>query len=709
MYTRFCSFVILLLAVAAALSVLPGCSYINAKRIEREVEAVRQAASGELQMKRALVVSEASLQRLDRVDVAVVLPKQQIVELAPLVRGAVEAAPAIKSAEIVVKGVRLDVRRQEMDAAIEIQKKVGPALVHATVEAGGVVGGLQSGVVLNVLCRGIRLDKIELVDAGVDVSAVAALVNKALDEALGIVNVALDVELNRNPKRAVVAWLDQPGLIDVNTTDSNNGTTIFRPKQIKTALNARSTAVLIDDKGIVLLVKAEFVAPTSIPDRLAEVPLVGDLVEIDKKGAEARIGAYQAAVEQKLSSAFGADFARGDKAGLAVTREAVARAVNHALSQGPFEASVLLKTRRKESVDLTVEIKKRSCQDLINGCKFKDVCGDRSICQTTTVVQVADAACRAACRPLPNVGLPGVRNPRRDCEDACRTVAQTIVTPIHSAHCDAFIAWDNATGKVGCNAASNFNKATCDAQQNLDKSVCDIEQEFGRVYEHNPFATVESDTEPDVSLSVGVNGAALSSDLSQLRAKTTLSGRGTVKVGLNYVRRAPTDILIPGVGLGICTTNWKENASLGVSVQSADYDVPFRGSIEAVSDGTIDLRYELQDEQTIYINFSPSPMSAFFGNKPHLTLNCPVFVVETFGVGVGEALFTPEDARKAMPLFTGENYPYKLKNTAFAMRVPKVKLCKSPDPAQCSANMLVLTPRMTGTAILFTEEAVAVK
>src|SRR5262245_22191979 len=55
---------------------LAGC--FDDWQIKREIVALRQAADGELQKKRALLISEESLKQLDRIDVAVSLPGSEL-------------------------------------------------------------------------------------------------------------------------------------------------------------------------------------------------------------------------------------------------------------------------------------------------------------------------------------------------------------------------------------------------------------------------------------------------------------------------------------------------------------------------------------------------------------------------------------------------------------------------------------------------------
>jgi hypothetical protein len=235
-------------------------------------------------------------------------------------------------------------------------------------------------------------------------------------------------------------------------------------------------------------------------------------------------------------------------------------------------------------------------------------------------------------------------------------------------------------------------------------SVCDVQQELRRFYERNPFATVESEAKPDVAVSVRLQQALVSSDLANLQLKADVSGIGKVDASLKYVRRVPSDALIFGsVGFGVCTTNWAEHAVIDISANSAQYNLLFSSQVEPDEEnGNLNLRYELQNDQTLNLNLSPSPILAFFGNKPYLAINCPSAVIGTFIMGTGEAIFTREDARKVMPLFTGENYPFKVSKASFNLQVSKLVMCRSLDKAKCEVDTLKLAPHSVGNAIIFT-------
>jgi hypothetical protein len=367
------------------------------------------------------------------------------------------------------------------------------------------------------------------------------------------------------------------------------------------------------------------------------------------------------------------------------------------------QATVLLDKPAKGSTDLTLSLSERNCNELVEGCRFKDVCKDRSICHQTDVRNVLDKFCKAHCALLPSFRL-FKKNPRGECEKQCPTVTETSVILLHNPHCDAFIAWDNQNGGRACTTADNFDKAICDAGHTLSKGVCDVQQEVRRFYENNPIAVLTTEVRPNVLINGTINRASVSADLKQLHVNATMTASGPLDVGLKYERKTATDLAFgPGFGWGLCTTNWAETTHVDVSIKSSSYDVKFAGTFEDdPSNESVLLKYSLAEPLIIKIDFSPSPMDAVFGKNPHLILNCPTAVIGTTLLGTAEAVLTKEDARKALPVLTGHNYPLELdEDTGFPIEIEKLIVCRTLSPDECDKNNFALVPTTSSHGLIF--------
>ncbi len=103
----------------------------------------------------------------------------------------------------------------------------------------------------------------------------------------------------------------------------------------------------------------------------------------------------------------------------------------------------------------------------------------------------------------------------------------------------------------------------------------------------------------------------------------------------------------------------------------------------------------------MHVDFSPPPLKAFFGDKPYLALNCPTVVVGSFVMSAAEGLFTPENARQVLPLWTGKDYPYHVKDVSFTIEIPEMPVCRTLDKARCEADQVFLQPHLSEKVLTF--------
>jgi hypothetical protein len=672
-------------------------------RIEHEVKAAWQARHGEIQQNRALLVSETALKALDRIDIAISVAPEELTKFSGMLIEALGSSEILKSQQVVFSEPQIALSDQQLQLAIKFKKTFSRGTVEGSVLAAGDIGAVDAGLFVNLIARDVVLDHVSIAKGGWANKLAVSAIDEFLQSILGITNVILDKEINRNPDKALVVWLDQKTLINQKLEDQNTATLKFAPKTIETAMIVEASAVLLKTDRLTVAAKVSFDDPSHVPDRKAQLssklPLVRELVDIPKAESSRRLHQYQDELSRRLQETFADVFPiANDKSAIAVfTMEAASRAINHALSQTPIHGTGTLDEPSRESTDLTVKIEPRNCMDLINGCEFKQDC-DANRCEEK-VQKVVQGTCQVSC--CLTAGLLGCLIPGL-CNRACNAMT-TVVQPVVGVHCDAFRAASALTGGALCNIASNLDKATCDVEKNVGKAACDGGQEIGRFYEHNPFAALESTVKPHITIDATIESATVSSDFAHLDVKATLAGRGGVDVGLKYIRKFPSDILLPGtMGFGVCLTNWNEESHVDITAKSTEYSLGFDGALaEDVEAHELVFTYKLNKEQIIWLDFSPPPMVAVFGSHPQLTLNCPSAVAGAFAVGVGEAIFTQADARQVMPLFSGKDYPFHVKDAELPVRIPQLPVCRSLDTNKCAENKINLIPKIRKASIMY--------
>jgi hypothetical protein len=684
-----------LLAFCALGLAVSGCTWWDEWQASRELRAAIQAANGEIQQKRALFVSLDALQRLDRVDVVANVPKEELDRLRPLMLDALRQQNALSDNGLSVEDLQLDLGPQEILFELDLQKTVGPATVTVAVQGAGAVGAAEAGLVLNLRARGLALKKLKLERGGNFTPEMRAQGVELLGSLLGIANAVLDAQVNRDPKKAAFLRLDQRKLLRIDLKNAGSGALSFTEKTIETGMHLESTAALVERDRLVIAAKAQFLTPAQIPTTEPPVPPLQDLLEIPREDAPVRIRDYQARVHALVDPLLQEAGAPPQQAGLLVTREAASRALGNAFSQLPIEAHLALSEQQHSEADLTFTIKEKRCTDLLDGCRFKDTCqGDR--CERK-VSRTVNQACKVGC--CLSTGLLGCII-KGVCNSVCHIVEQ-VVEPIQGATCDAFRTSSKLTGGLLCNIASNLDKATCDVAANLGKAACDIQQEVGRFYRHNPIAKLDATVGAQGQANVKLLEASATPDLGVLQARLSAGGDVNVAANLKYRRKVPTDaVLIPYSG-GLCLFNWSETAKFKAMLSSKEYGLQMRLLGAERDRDALRLDYMMTNEVLLKVDFSPSPAVALFGGKPHLILNCPMAVVGAFVMGTAEAIFTDTDARRALPLLTGQDFPVLVKNEKVSFRIPPLEVCRTPDKAACSGDSLVLIPSMTPRLIAF--------
>ncbi|MFZ3323462.1 MAG: hypothetical protein WA190_13900 [Usitatibacter sp.] len=689
-------------AFVALVFVLGIGQAVNEALIKSDVAALRQQASGDLQKKRALFLSEASLADLDRVDVAVSVPTATLSQFDQLLVDSLNADGGVKSQNVHFTAADISFKDQEIIVKISATKSFGDdGDISVNVVASGLVGSTGSALMFNVVARDIKLTDVTVLRSTWTRKVAVVAINSAMDALLGIVNVILDREINGNPQRAAILYLDQKSILNQDLSQSNSAQLTFQQKTITASLRVDASAVVIDSSHIAFYAKATPVDLASLPASNTKLPADKILVEIPSEEADTRIADYQARVLAQVSKDIGqkyVDAPAGAIPFIVVTKQEVAMLLNYVFAEMPIAASGNFQLHQKASPELKVKFAAQDCNDIFNGCRFQDFCsGNR--CEQS-VSNVINTTCDVACCAL--TGLIGCVIPKI-CQQACTKIVQTI-QPILTPECDAFRA---LSPPVLCNIASNLDKASCDVEKNLEKSVCDVQQEVNRISDANPFAQLDYQINLSIDYSAIVNHASIGSDLSTLSVDVDLGAKGPISVGLRYTRKLPYDslLLLPtGMIMGVCAANWDETITFTADAGRKPYHLVFATSYaNDPSSGDLVVTNRLQGHEVIFFDLSPAPLEELFVGRPQIALNCPLLVGVSILAGSFEGVFTQDDARKVLPLITGKDLPYDVSNTSFSADLTPIKVCKTIDSSVCrdDTQNVVLKPREAGSVIVY--------
>lgn len=663
------------------------------------------AARGDLQAKRAITLSQDALKDLKRVDIALAIRAESLVALKQKLLDELNASEKIKSEKISFQNIDFLLDEQMLSLSLAMTKKVSDYNVIGQLQVSSFVGATANALVWNLYVDGIKVTRVEGVPTPVDQAV--KLIADALDAARPIINAALDELVNGKPEKAVMLSLDQKDLIRKELSDESTNDFKVDSKELRAAMQAKASAVLIDKRGIFVISEIEFVKNDDLLPLKPAFPKESDLLRMSSSDRKKLVDAYR---EKVGALARGSEdlqpLLKFERSGVAVTREAVTRLINFLFSQGDVSGTLIMnKPMKEEKTELKFEIKRRNCSEYFAGCDFKDVCeGDRC---TEAFDQVTRGTCQVGCCLLFDSIIPGgslICMRRGTCNEPCDKVTKA-TRPIQSAKCDAFRAASTLHGGALCNVASNVSKAACDVDKNVRKSICDVEQAAAQYFESNPVATVKANAKPDVGIKLKVSNASVASDLASFQATVKGAGDGKLNASINYDRHFPTEALVlgPGVSLGAaCVVDWKESIEIDVAAQPLTEPLTFAASSRNdAAERTAELEFKQQGSTTVKVDFDPPPLLALFAGKPHVTLNCPLAALGAVIFASGERIFTQEEARKLLPLLTGKGYPLEIKDLKFSIKLKPIKVCDNSD--SCEKPLLTLDPEIKNRSITYVE------
>ena len=112
-----------------------------------------------------MLVSEDSLKSLDRIDTAIVVPQQELTRFAGLLTEPLNSDAQSKAQQLSFSKATVLLRDQGISVALHLAKQL-PGHIDGSVMASGIVGALQSGVLLSVIARDISLDEVTVLPEG---------------------------------------------------------------------------------------------------------------------------------------------------------------------------------------------------------------------------------------------------------------------------------------------------------------------------------------------------------------------------------------------------------------------------------------------------------------------------------------------------------------------------------------------------------------
>jgi hypothetical protein len=668
-----------------------GCS-----RLLHKVQESRRAADGQLQATRSLVLAEKSFQSLDRADLALSVSSKVLNQLVPTIQDALNSDPELQKQNISASKLSLTLGQQQITVQATIHAPYKGIKISATADITGVVAGVDGGIGVNVYARGLVIKDVSRSSKISDDDAVK-LANEFLDATLPLINIALDRKVNRT-KQAILVAINQKYLINQDVQSLNNDSLKFASRAVQVGLSVPASAVVVTPERLSLIAKVNFVSPDQVTPATQVIPRNEDLLEISKAEADRRINAFQVAVESRMKGLLGNDLPIGssDKIEMALTLEAASRLINFSFAQGPFAGTAEISANDHTDVSLSAVPTSQNCGNVTDACTYQDQCANPAGCEHSVTQQVPDAACLASCATVPNVDthVPGVGNPHTKCVDACGTVLKPATQLLDTPLCNAYRAANNASGGAMCRLASNISKADCDTLATLSKSLCDVMAEVGR----HPIANVHVDSTIGADLTASINTASTTADLGALNINATISGSGNAAADISYVR-GWQDLAIPGLSLGVCVADWKDHVATHFSAVAQTFDLAFSGAISADNSG-VKIQYSLQGDPVVFLNFSPTPIDALFGDHPYLALNCPSVVIGSTLMGAYEGLFQQADARQVLPLLNGHNFPYHAKGQQFSFVIPNQTICVENSGAKCARSIQV-SPKISGGTLVY--------
>lgn len=675
--------------------IISGCE------LEKKANEYLQASQGILQEKRAITFSEENLAGIQNADIVFAVEKSHFDLLVPLLLEDLNDSDLGNEYALGFEGLKFKFNNQSLILIADITASIEGYNVKAEAQISSFVAATGNGLHWNLYADGITIKKIDGPKDKVTRTIIRTVGNGILS-LTPIINAVLDEAVNDDLSSALLVSFDQEGFLEIDLAASNDSEITYEPKVLTTSMQTIGSGVIINKTGIIVAANVEFLPGEEVPPTTLEFPEDGELIRQSKGELNGRISAYQNALGNIITNSFGeAGFYNSGRVstGFGVSDKALAELLNLQIEQGAINANIKTASSSKDSSEITFEIEEKDCYKYFDGCDYQNICqGNR--CEQEVSKQI-EKGCKVQCGL--STGGFGLLFPKL-CDGICKETI-TVVEPVSSLQCDVFRAADKLHAGALCSIASNVDKAVCDIDANLRKGVCDGVQEIGRFYRANPVATLETESSTDFDLDVSLNDFAFNENLTTLNIKLSLSGGGPAKASLDYDRHNYASAAIsPALSLGLlCATDWKESISVDVSADINEETIPFSIRFAEQEDGTLDMTFEQIGEKVIFVDFSPSPLTALFGGKPQVTLNCPLAAAGSLIYSSGEAIIKEKEIREVFPLLTGKDYPHTLEKLDFKFELEPISICENGpnEPNNCNDQLPKLFAQKADRGIVY--------
>lgn len=680
---------------------LSGCQ----EAIDR-ANAFLQATQGDLQLKRAVVLSAQTIDGMDdgkAPDAVLSLTAADLQQLETRLHAALAQTQAAADNDVTVNWVDLAFGDQTLTARINVTKKVKRSRITGTVQASAFVAAVPDGLYWNLYLDGFRVTDIDW-RFGFPASITKWAINQ-VDIFSGVMSAIFDEAINSNPEKALFVSVTQDDLISENLATLSGDDFQIEDHQLELGLDSEMLAVVITPDGLRLVSDLEFRKPADVQISPPEFPANSDLIRLSDDGVPDLLATYRDTVDgwlgignPQVEDAYAAgtlEILKGTRTGTIIAGNLLSQALSVATAD-VIRGTLAFSETGQSASDITFSIGRRQCEGYFAACDNKQFCqGNRCREKVTETYQTA---CQVQCGW--STGGLGFLIPKL-CDGLC-DATRDVVRDVASPACDGFRLASEIHGDLLCKVAEEVDHAVCNVNENVKKAACQIEQEARRFYEDNPVAQVKTDSAVNGSVALAVKDLSLAPDLSTVSINVSAKGAGQAKLSIDYDRKNyATALLLPGISLGTaCAVDWKEGVTSQITASLQDRRLGFNATWATDADKNLVLTLTQAKEEIALLNLDPAPVPALFLGKPHVTLNCPLMAVGAVGFGAYEANFSEQEARKLYPLITGDRYPARIKDLDFEAKIKPVRIC-NPDDPECQAPVLVLNPSRDGRNLVF--------
>ncbi len=680
---------------------LSGCQ----EAIDR-ANAFLQAAQGELQSKRAIVISSETLDDIDDgavPDAVLSLTDADLEDIEYVLHAALANTQAAIDNEVTVNWVNLVFGEQTLTARVSVTKKIKQSRITGMVQASAFVAAAPDGLYWNLYLDGFRITDIDW-----RFGFVARLTRWAVNQAnifTGIMNAVFDEAINANPDKALFVSVTQDDLFSENLATLSDDKFQLEDHQLELALDSELLAVVITPDGLRLVSDLEFRKPEDVQITPPEFPADSDLIRISDEDADALVERYHATVDDwlgignpEVEETYAPDtlaVLKGTKSGTIISGDLLSQALAVATSD-VIRGTLSFAETNQSASDLTFSIGRRQCEGYFAACDNKQFCqGNRCREKITETYQVA---CRIQCG-MSTFGF-GLLIPKI-CDGICDRT-RSVIRDVAGPACDGFRLASEIHGDLLCKVAEEVDHGVCNVNENVKKAACQIEQEARRFFEDNPIAQVKTDSAVNGKVALAVKNLSLSSDLSEVSIDVSAQGEGGARLSISYDRKNyATALLLPGISLGAaCLVDWKEGVATTITTSLQGRRLSFNADWANDDDANLILTLRQVGEETALLNLDPAPIPELFLGKPQVTFNCPLMAVGSAIFGAYEATFTQVEARTVFPLITGDDYPAKISGIDFEAKIEPIMVCPPADP-DCQSPLLTLNPTRDGRNVVF--------